>query len=112
MTRQEVLNNLEKNYNEDLVNELYIYLRNDRRICNSMNRSLGEFVTSKLKKNNFDKVLFIQAVKLEIDKHLSSSYFKKEYGEYLPSQIDSGTKYQLAKIIASYIFYDFFRIKL
>lgn len=99
MTRQEVLNNLEKNYNEDLVNELYIYLRNDRRICNSMNRSLGEFVTSKLKKNNFDKVLFIQAVKLEIDKHL-------------PSQIDSGTKYQLAKIIASYILYDFFRIKL
>lgn len=112
MTKQEVLNNLKKNYNEDLVDELYIYLRNDRRICNSMNRTLGEFVSNKLKNDNFDKVLFIQAVKLEIDKHLSSSYFKQEYGEYIPSRIDSGTKYQLAKIIASYILYDFFRIVL
>lgn len=112
MTKQEILNYLNKSYDEGLVDELYIYLRNDRLICNSMNRTLVDFVNRKMKKNNFDKILFIQAVKLEIDKHLSSSYFKKEYGEYLPNRIDSTTKYQLAKYIASYILYNYFGINL
>lgn len=112
MTESEVKQYLEKSCNYDLVNELYIYLRNDRRIVNSMNRELIDFANKKIKAKNFNKILFVQAVKLSIDKWLKDPYFKKEYGVYLPKTISNVDKYHTAYLIARYICYDFFRISL
>lgn len=110
MTEKEILNYLKKPCDENFVDEVYIYLRNDRQIWTSMNRNLVEFAKKKIKNKTFNKVLFIQAVKLEIDKWVASSYFKSEYGQYLSRNVDTVTRYYVAKQIASYILYDYFRI--
>lgn len=111
MTEKEIKDYLKKPYNYELMDELYIYLRNDRKVTNSMNRELTDYASKRIKQKDFNKVLFVQAVKLSIDKYISTPYFKKEYGEYLPQKIDLPTKYQCARQIANYILYDFFRIK-
>ena len=112
MSESEVKEYLAKPCNYDVVNELYIYLRNDRRIVNSMNRELGEFAKKKIKEKKFNKVLFVQAVKLSVDKWLKDPYFKREYGVYLPNSISIIDKYHTAYMIARYILFDFFRISL
>lgn len=112
MTEKEVLSYFKKPCDEGFVDEVYIYLRNDRRIWNSMVKSLVEFAHRKINNKTFNKILFIQAVKLEIDKWLLSSYFKSEYGQYLSRKVDTVTRYYVARQIASSILYDWFRIKL
>ena len=112
MTKQQILNYLKRSCDEGFVDEVYIYLRNDRKIWSSMKKNLIEFAQRKMKNKTFDKVLFIQAVKLEIDKWVSSSYFKYEYGQYLSGKVDTVTRYYVAKQVASYILYDWFGISL
>lgn len=110
MTVEEVKKELNKPFDSFMVDTLYIYLRNDRLICNNMNRELVDFANKKRKEKKYDSVLFIQAVKLNIDSVLKSPYWKKNYSKYFDRQPTKADIYQTAKIIAHYIEYDFFGI--
>lgn len=53
VTEKQIIDKLKQPYDEDLANEVYIYLRNDSRICNSMNRTLVDFVNAKKETEKF-----------------------------------------------------------
>ena len=110
MTIEEIYKQLKKPFNSYIVDELYIYLRHDSRICNTMNRELVEFGQSKIKQKKYDSVLFIQAVKLNIDKVLMTDYWKLNYAQYFDKKPSQAEIYQVAKKIAHYVEYDFFGI--
>lgn len=112
VTEKQIIEKLKQPYDEDLANEVYIYLRNDSRICNSMNRTLVDFINAKKKQKKFNPVLFIQAVYNVVNNFLSSYSFLKEYGEYLPKNIPTNVRYQVSVMIARYVLYDFYHISL
>lgn len=109
MTVEEINKELKKPFNPSVVDELYIYLRNDSKICNNMNRELVEFGNKKIKSKQYNSTLFVQAVKLNIDNVLRTEYWQRNYAQYFDKKPSKADIYQVAKCIANYIEYDFFR---
>lgn len=103
MTENEIKKYLQMRYDREIVDSLNIYFRNDRKFYFDYLRNCADYAKKRIAKGDFNKILFIQNVKITIDNFLRSPYCKKEYNRYLPVRIGLSELYHLAEDLSKYI---------
>lgn len=110
MTELDVKKYLKSSYDSHVAHLLHLYLMNDYSYYQQSFLPAVEYAKRKIKKGDYNSILFVQCIKLGIDKTLGNYYFRKTYYD-LPEKIDLATRYHVADEIARYIEYDYLNYK-
>ena len=109
MTELDIKNYLKSSYDSHISHLLRLYLMNDYSYYQQFFLPSVEYAKRKIKKGDYNSILFVQCIKLGIDKTLGN-YFRKTYYD-LPKKIDLATRYHVADEIARHIECDFLNYK-
>lgn len=101
MTNEQILNYLNQPKDNELIKDLDIIIFNDRKLYNNYILSIVNFFKKYTKRNDFQKIQFLQLIKNNIDLMLDD-WALNVYG-YGKNNVSVVNRYHLANIIYNYI---------
>lgn len=105
MTEKDVLDMLKKPYDMDLVDTIWIYLKNEKIFYQDYFLPCVDTARKFVKDKKFNPILFIQRVYLAVDSALKNQKIMRFYDD-LSKSISTSVKYQVAQVFAKSIVSD------
>ena len=105
MTEKEILNYLKKPYDKDLVDTLWIYLKNDKTFYLDYFLPCVDTARKFVKDKKFNPILLIQRVYLAVNSALKDKRIVFQYVD-LPETFSTTVKYQVSQSFAKIIVSD------